>query len=306
MTTENLPSPQARSADSIFDLQWITEEPGAPLFLRSAKLADPAKAEVLVTHGLGEHSARYGHVAEAFARAGIRLWIYDLHGHGRSAGRRGDTPGYAVFLDDLERAVSVVKESRAPIFLMGHSLGGQIVLNYLATAEDDFAGAVICSPWLRLAFEPPAWRLALARLSLRIAPGFTQTTQLTWEQLSRDREHLESIPEREWTHRRISSRLYFEIARGADDAAQIGRQISLPLLLIHGEADRVTSTEATKEFFRKAAAADKTLKIYPGARHETLNELCRAQVIADIVAWLLARVDPVEGAGGKSPVQESL
>src|SRR5271155_2393190 len=106
--------------------------PGAvnpSLFLRSAPAGGNTKADVLLTHGLGEHSAKYGHVAGFFAQNGYRLCTYDLRGHGRSHGRRGHVNRYAELLDDLEMVMNYYKRDEVPMFLYGHSLGGEVTIN---------------------------------------------------------------------------------------------------------------------------------------------------------------------------------
>src|SRR5579884_155204 len=132
----------------LFDERFAKGCRGDQLFLRVAQLSSPPRAEVILTHGLGEHSGRYGHVAQALAEKGMRLWAYDLRAHGRSPGRRGDAPDYQLFLDDLACIVEQVPSGPAPVFMMGHSLGGQITLNYLLRHQGNFRGAIIASPWL--------------------------------------------------------------------------------------------------------------------------------------------------------------
>src|SRR4051812_21275077 len=153
-----------------FDERWL-HRGRARLFVRTAQLDTPPRAEVLLTHGLGEHSGRYTHVAAALARRGLRMCAYDLRGHGRSDGPRGDAR-YEDLLDDLAQLHAQVAESGRPVFLMGHSMGAQISLSFLLSGPVECRGAVIAAPWLRLAFEPPRWRTALACAAARIFPWF--------------------------------------------------------------------------------------------------------------------------------------
>src|SRR4051812_29822385 len=153
----------------LFDEQWLRGGEGR-LFLRVARVAGPIRAEVVVTHGLGEHSGRYAHVATALAGRGLRMWGYDVRGHGRSDGRRGDARRYEGLLEDLGLVFTEAARHGRPIFLMGHSMGAQISLNFLLSRPVECRGAVIASPWLRLAFTPPFWRRALAGAAARIFP----------------------------------------------------------------------------------------------------------------------------------------
>jgi len=260
------------------------------LFLRVAQLTEPVRAELVLTHGLGEHSGRYIHVARALAEHGIRVWTYDLRAHGQSTGRRGDVPDYELFLDDLDCVIQQLPKENRPVFLMGHSMGAQITLNYLLRRGDSFAGAVIASPWLRLAFRPAGWRRVLAHLAMWVWPSLRQRRPDDWTQLSRDLDHLASLPGMELVHHLLSARLYFALTKWGQAAIDEASRFRIPVFLLHGGDDSVTSMEATQEFFHRVSAEDKTFKVYPEARHETHNDLCRDQVLKDIVAWVEAHL----------------
>lgn len=272
-----------------YEQEHLAAHDGTRLFLRAAAVTGKVKAHAVLTHGRGEYSGRYGHVAEALAERGLRLWIYDLRGHGRSGGRRGDVPTYDALLDDLDVVVQRARDPGAPLFLLGHSLGGQITLNYLLKRQPECRGAVIGAPYLRLAFKPKRWRRALARAALWLYPSFTQPTPLLWSRLSRDQAHLASFPDLELMHHLISARMYEAVRRGAIDALAGAPKLRVPLLLIHGADDAVTSVEATREFYEHAGSTDKTLRIYPDMLHEPHNEIGRERVIADVIHWIEER-----------------
>lgn len=282
-----------------FEEQTILSSEGARLFLKSPEMRGAIVAEAVFTHGLGEHSDRYHPVVAALAEKGVRLWVYDLRGHGRSSGRRGDIARYELFLDDLQGVVQVAAKSKRPLFLMGHSMGAQITLSYLyrRPLPLHFCGAVAASPWLRLAFEPACWRLVIGRVVSTIFPAFTQRMDENAEKLSRDPDHLRTLPGRSLMHRRISTRLFFGVKAAGEEALQHAPEICAPLLLIHGDDDHVTSLPATQEFFERAASSDKRLSIYQGARHETHNDLCRDAVIGEIGRWMTERAPSGEIAG---------
>ena len=269
--------------------EHLRSSDGLDLRLRVAEVEAPI-ADVLLTHGLGEYSGRYGHVAAALGSAGIRLWSYDLRGHGLSGGKQGDASDYGFFVDDLGRMVERVKSEGSELFLMGHSLGGQITLSYLLQrGSAGVSGAVILSPWLRLAFVPPKWRVALAKAALFVLPGLRQRTPSDATQLSRDLEHLAAMPNPELCHDVISGRLFFAIENAGAQVLQRAPEFQVPLLLIHGADDSVTCRKSTEHFHERVASSDKTLIIYPEARHETHNDLGRERVLADITDWIRVR-----------------
>lgn len=280
-------------------LQWASPSPAV-----DASVPAPASvsATVVITHGLGEHCGRYGHVVEALTAHGAEVLRYDLRGHGRSTGRRGDAPGFGALLDDLKSVVAAAKQRQSlrhngpppPIFLYGHSLGGLITLRFLqeqamdgiSNAESGIAGAIVASPWLRLAFQPSRWKIFLASVMRRICPGFRQITGMDTSRLSRDAAFLQTLPDLDLSHHRLSARLFYEIERACVLARARASKITLPLLLLHGQADPVTCWMATRDFYEAAASADKTLKLYPEALHETHNDLDRNRVVTDIAQWV--------------------
>jgi alpha-beta hydrolase superfamily lysophospholipase len=264
---------------------------GARLMVRCTAPAQGAgRGTILLTHGMGEHSGRYHHVARHLAEAGLRVLTWDLRGHGRSEGRRGDIRRYGLLEEDLLELWSMATAERGPVFLYGHSLGGQITLNFAIRHRPAAAGMIITSPWLRLAFVPPLWKTSLAWLAVRTWPSFTQDTDVMPWRLSRDLDFLKAMPDQHLIHNRMSARMYRALTEGAERAARDGVELPYPMLLIHGANDPVTSVEATKQFFHALQSRDKALVIVPEALHETHNDLCRETVLARITEWLEERL----------------
>ncbi len=281
--------------------RYLPRSDGARLFVRAMRPAGSARGVVVVTHGLGEHSGRYGHVARALAARGLGVAMWDLRGHGRSSGNRGDAETYEDLINDLEAVCAAFREEGKPLFLFGHSMGGQIALRYLEERQPECAGAVIASPWLRLAFNPPWWKLALARLAVMVWPGFPQKTGASWERLSRDFEHLASFPDLHLAHHVITTRLYFAVRAAGEAALADAGKLRLPLLLAHGDDDPITSNQATGELFERAGSGDKTLRSLKGARHETHNDVDREAIITEICDWVEERLSK---ATSRSPTED--
>ena len=294
MTTENLDATGDSGAPG--DQPWcetaatLRAADGVELALRTARVAGAVRAEVVLVHGLGEHAGRYGHVARVLAERGLRMGAWDLRGHGRSGGARGDAREYGLLVDDLARVADHFVKKERPWFLLAHSLGAQVALRFLEEMQPACAGAVIAAPWLRLAFAPPWWKLALARAALRVWPGFVQQTGHLGARLSRDAAHLAALPDLELVHHRISARLYFAIRAAGEAALADAARLRVPLLLLHGEDDPITCQHATRELLGRAGSADKTLRLYPGVRHEIHNDFGRERVLAEVADWLVARL----------------
>lgn len=293
MTTENLSGARGNvviSRDVSFAESVVKRRGGARLHLRVAEIGRPIRADVLLTHGLGEHAGRYVHVATALAARGIRLMAYDLRGHGRSSGRRGDVEKYDDLLDDLRAVSAQAPWSGGPAFLFGHSLGGQVTLRYLQRERPRVAGAIVASPWLRLAFEPPSWKLAAARVAMRLAPGLRFSTGMRVDRLSRDAAHVQGMADAHLMVQQISARMFFAVSAAGETALRDAATLDLPLLLLHGDADPVTHWRATEDLCQRAGAADKTLKLYAGVLHEAHNDVGRDRVLQDVGEWIEARL----------------
>jgi alpha-beta hydrolase superfamily lysophospholipase len=250
-----------------------------------------AKAAVVVTHGHGEHCGKYHHVAQALNAAGYAAYLWDLRGHGKSGGPRGHVPRYDSFYDDLQTVLNQAQAAYPArrLFLYGHSMGGQIVLSFSLHRPAPLAGVIVSAPWLRLSYQPPAWKVTLARTMSSLWPTFSQDTGVGDVPLTHDLEFWKGMPEQNLQHYTMSARLGFAALAAGEDVLDHAGEFRLPLLLLHGAADGVIALAGSQSFYERAASTDKTLQTYPGLYHEIHNETERARVLADIVAWLDAR-----------------
>ena len=249
----------------------------------------PPRAAVTLVHGFGEHCGRYRHVAAALTGAGYAVVTGDHRGHGKSGGLRGHTPSYEALLDDVDGLARAAAERFAglPQFVYGHSMGGNVTLNYLLRRRPALDGAVVTSPWLRLAFEPPKLQVLLGRAMDRIYPALIQDTGLDTEGLSRDPAVGAAYIADPLVHSKISARMYAALYAAGLWALEHAAELRLPLLLMHGGADPITSAAASQEFAARAPGC--TFKRWDGLRHEMHNEPEQADVLAEIVGWLRAR-----------------
>jgi alpha-beta hydrolase superfamily lysophospholipase len=260
---------------------------GLSLFARVWSPKASPDAVVVLIHGIGEHTGRYDLVGGTLAEKGFALVGFDLRGHGNSEGPKGHIPSYDALLDDISIFLSQVDE-RYPQqrrFLYGHSMGGNLVLNYALRRKTTLHGVISTSPWLRLAFEPPASKVMLARLMNTIAPGFTQSSGLDTNALSRDLKVVNTYRNDPLVHGKISARLFISMYESGLWALEHAAEFPLSLLLMQGSADQLDSLDATKEFAAKAG--DKvTLKVWDGLFHELHNEPEKAEVFNYMVDWL--------------------
>lgn len=245
------------------------------------------KSVVCLVHGLGEHCGRYSHAAETFNREETALIAFDLRGHGRSEGKRGHASSYELLMSDIFQYLEKARQRdpTAPLFLYGHSLGGNLVIHYALREHPKLAGVIASAPLLRLSFAPPAWKTTLLRLMYRFWPSLSLPSGLETSALSRDAEVVRSYQNDPLVHNQISARLGIDMLEAGEWNLEHAAEFPLPLLLMHGDADRITSAQASREFAARAGETC-TLKIQKNLYHELHNELEQNEVLADVIRWM--------------------
>ena len=277
------------------ELGWRAAD-GVSLYGQGWQPQGEPLAVVCLVHGQGEHSGRYAGLAAALVQAGYAALALDLRGHGRSQGRRGHTPSYDAWLDDVARLLQEAARRfpGRPRFLYGHSMGGNLVLGYAlrrrtGTTPPGLAGVIASSPWLRLAFEPPRWKITLAEVMDRLWPAYAQASTLDPHSLSRDPEIVRALQDDPLAHDRVSARLYLSAYRAGRWALAHAAEFPVPVLLMHGSADRVSDAAATR-LFAERVPGDCTFKLWEGFYHELHNEPERQDVFRFVAGWLQAHL----------------
>lgn len=245
------------------------------------------KAVMVIVHGMGEHAARYSHVAEFFNQAGVAVLAFDHRGHGKSEGKRGHTPSYDLLMDDMATFHEQARRmySDLPVMIYGHSMGGNLTLNYLIRRKPKLSAAIVTGPYLRLAFNPPAWKVALGKISAKLLPGLTQPTGLETAAISKDQAVVDRYVKDPLVHDKISSSFFVNVHFAGPYAIENAGKIDIPLLVMHGLSDRLTSSDGTKEF-EKNASSNVTFKYWPEAYHELHNEPEKLEVFQFELEWL--------------------
>lgn len=248
------------------------------------------QAVMCLVHGHGEHSSRYDHVADFLNEHRIAVLAFDQRGHGKSGGKRGDTPSYETMLDDIALLLSKAKElcPECPQFLYGHSMGGNLVANFLLRRSSALQGAILSAPLFKVAFDPPKLDLFLARIMLRIYPAFTQATKLDSKAISRDPAEVEAYELDPLIHSMVSPRLSLSLLHNGQWALNNANLLKVPTLLMHGSADRLTLYAASKEFARRAGKVV-DWHSWEGYYHEMHNEpeADRRLVLDTLMGWIL-------------------
>ncbi len=259
-----------------------------PLFARSWRPAGPVRGVVVIVHGFMAHSGMYQWTAERLLALGMAVYAFDLRGHGRSEGERFWVEDFADYVGDLGRFVDLARarEPGAPTYVLGHSAGGIVASLYAVDHQAGLAGLISES----FAFELPAPDFALAIMKGldHIAPHL-HVLSLKPEQFSRDLGFVEAMRKDPLVnHMPGPTRTLAALAR-ADASLRKGfAAISLPVLILHGLADRAAKPHGSQIFFDAVGSQDKTLKLYAGAFHDLLNDVDKGRVMADITEWISA------------------
>jgi len=270
---------------------WFTGAGGASLFRRTWRPAGPARAVLINLHGLGDHSGLYPTLVEHFTSRGIAVYAFDLRGNGRSPGQRAYVERWADYREDLARFVALARQEEPgrPVFLLGNSLGGLIVLDYVLHHPEGVRGVIAASPPLgRLGVPAPL--LALGRLLSRVWPRFSVRTGMDLSGLARDPVVVETVLADPLFHRRGTARLSTEVAAAIARVQAGAPRFPLPLLVLHGSADRMVPPEGSRAFVPRVGHPDRELREYAGAYHVLFADLDHERVLTDVEQWIAARL----------------
>ncbi len=244
-------------------------------------------AVINIIHAFGEHSGRYQKWAGLFVEKGFAVLASDLIGHGKSDGKRGYIKNYQVFLDQidlqLQKSIEIFKDS--PRILYGHSMGGNLVINYSMSKDPPICALIATAPWLRLANNPPWYMLLFSRIMRPFFPSLSVKAGIDSAYRTHDPLVNQMVREDPLLHRRMSLQLYYEISRKGLYAMKNIFKINRPFLLMHGNIDRWTSHEASMELATNTSKLTR-LKIWDGLYHELHNEISYLEVFNYIIDWL--------------------
>jgi acylglycerol lipase len=248
----------------------------------------PVSRGVLVNvHGLGDHSGLYPALPEYLVPRGWAVHAFDQRGNGRSPGRRGHVRRWADYRADVECLLDVVRgeEPGRPIFLLGNSLGGLVVLDFALARPGAVRGVIAVAPPVGRVGTSP-WLLRLGRILAVVWPTFTLETGLDLSGLSRDPAARAAILSDPLFHRRGSARLASELLATAAAVRRAAGRFPVPLLLLHGGADRMVSSESTSAFAARVGHTDSRHIEYPGAYHALFADLDSGRVLGDLETWM--------------------
>lgn len=273
----------------MMELHWKNKQ-GLRLYAENWPVKKPL-AVIALAHGQGEHIGRYAHVAKWYNAHNIAFVGYDHQGYGQSEGIRGHVSNLDALLDDIGLLLEKTRElyPDTPLFLYGHSMGGNLVLNYTLRRMPDLTGLIATSPWIQLAFEAPAIKVLVGKLLRKFMPSLTLPTNLAAHFISQDKKVVEAYKNDPLVHDKISAAAGIALMEGAEWLDQYSGIVTVPLLLLHGTGDKIISSNATKAFYDRVAG-DVTHHEWPGLYHELHNEKEQEEVFEYTLAWIKAHL----------------
>jgi alpha-beta hydrolase superfamily lysophospholipase len=268
----------------------IPGDDGLTIFVRSWRPEGLARAVVVIVHGFNSHSGASSWAASQLVAAGLAVYAPDLRGRGKSDGERFFVNRFADWVADVAKVVSLAKsrESGLPVFLLGHSAGGVVSCIYTLEHQSELAG-LVCESF---AHEVPAPDFALAVFKglSHVAPH-AHILRLKNEDFSRDPQVVQAKnTDPLIAHEIQPTQTLAEMVRADERLRREFPLITLPVLILHGTADKATRPSGSQRFYETAGSRDKTLKLYDGHFHDLLNDIDKEVVMSDIKAWVDAHI----------------
>jgi len=257
-------------------------------------IPDGARAHLVLVHGYGDHLGRYRTFRDAMLAERFAVHAYDYRGHGRSDGARGAIRAFSDYTGELDAFVRSAHALAAglPLFIVAHSHGALITLRWLSGGGADTArglglhGLVLSSPYLGLAFTPPAWKTAPAVLLSRLAPSLAFPTGISSADLSRDPAWQRATDEDRLYGRKATPRWFTEHVQAQREVLASAGRLRIPVLLLLAGEDRVASAPLSRQWFASLTTPDKRLREWPSMRHEIMNEIGKEEVYAETSRWI--------------------
>ena len=275
-----------------FETSYSTHD-GIKLYLQAWMPENP-KASLLLVHGLGEHSGRYEEFVKAMTSIGVAVFTFDGRGHGKSS-----SEGLTAYIDTAEDYLKDIHalfgkvEKYLPgirVFIFGHSMGGGLVAGYVLKYKPKVAGVILSSPAIQEAEGTSKVLIAASGLANRFFPR-SKVLKLDIEGVSRVKSEVEKYKSDPLVYQKnVPARTGYELLHLMKFIQQNAGDFSDPVLLVHGDADRLTNPKGSELLYEKAKSSDKTLRIISGGYHELLNDLDRKEVLELMVDWVKKRL----------------
>ncbi len=279
---------------------------GAKLLEQCWQPTKPSRAVVVLVHDLKDHSSRYRELGVSFANRGLALCGFDLRGHGYSEGVRDHVDSLESFVDDLEALVGRVRarERGKPLFVLGHGFGADLAGVYALRTKTPLAGVILSAPMLR---ENVKRKERIGIRTYAILLPRSNRLDLDLNKFSSDPRVVESLQNDSLIYKdKATARTAGEILRASDELHNRATDLNVPLLVLLGSADQISSPTPARELEEKAATSDKKLQTYEGLSHTLFHESGRTVVINDVAEWIAGHAEAYEEKAPAPPPTTAL
>ena len=253
-------------------------------------LSNEPKATLLLIHGLHEHSGRYNQMGELFSNHGINVYTFDLRGHGKSEGERHFVSSVDEYVNDVEQVLEKIPND-LPIFILGHSMGGLIAVNFLLQSNySGVSGLILSGAALKPGKDITPFKAMLVKWVARFFPRL-KTLPVKPELISRDPAEVEKYMNDPFIPLYgAKAGLGVALLNAMERVKERYNQITMPALIMHGSDDQLTDPEGSKIFYEKVGSKDKTLQIWDGCYHEIFNEINKQEILSFTLDWIEKRI----------------
>jgi alpha-beta hydrolase superfamily lysophospholipase len=283
----------AQSPGNTLREETIKGSSGLNIFIRSWRPDEKPRGVVVIVPGFNSHSGQYLWVGDQLAVRGLAVYCLDLRGRGRSDGDRFFVQEFSDYISDVSSLIELAKsrEPGLPVYLLGHSAGGVTACGYTLEKQSELAG-LICESF---AFQVPDFALAVLKGLSHIAPH-AHVLKLKNEDFSRDPKVVQSMNSDPLIANEVQpTQTVAAMVRADERLKKEFSLITLPVLILHGTADKATKPAGSQFFYDTTGSTDKTLKLYEGHYHDLLNDIGKEEVLADISSWIHAHISASAG-----------
>lgn len=265
---------------------------GSKLYYQAWLPGSKSRAVIVGIHGHGDHGGGLGSLISHLVPRGFSWYGPDLRGHGRSPGQRGHVESWTQFQNDLRSFLILVRERERnlPVFLLGHSLGGLIGLDYAIQYPEDLQGIISINPALSYSGFSPATAVFLHLLAA-LKPEYEIRLPADYSQLTRDQGSARRLSRDILRHNFITAQLGKELLKSGKRLQAGAHRLQVPLLMLYGANDTLTPIGGMRDFYRYAASNSKECYAYPDALHRPFDDWSRPQMLEDICSWISRQLE---------------
>lgn len=266
---------------------WFTGDEGLDLYYQRWSPSETVRAVVGIVPGLGSHSGLFDNLIVELVAAGFAVYGVDLRGHGRSPGQRGYLNHWQEYCGDVRgfHQLMAGQNSGLPCFLLGHSLGATVILDYALLSPEDLSGVIAMAPAIGPVGVSPL-KLGIGRLFSWVWPRFALDTGIPEGAGSQNPNTIAAYATDPLRHRQGTARLVTEFLQASSRLQKQLLDLQMPLLILQGSEDKVALPAGSRQLFQQLPLIDKEYREYAGGFHDLHNDVCAQQVALDVANWV--------------------